>query len=130
MSLAEQQFTKNGLLLIGSQSTLNPLVTGFRDSRSVQPIPHASYVMPPESLLRCVTVVLVFDIDERQRFQQLRCCCEHQRSQGGIRTVFGFSSKLDPRLAELVRATGAEFVPLNHINPREPRSAETLNNGV
>lgn len=109
---AERQFTANDLLLIGSQATLDGLIAGFRDRRSVQPRIYTSYAMPSESILALIDVVFVYEVEEHQRFQQLKHCCEYQRRHGGIEIVFGFSYNLDPRLAKLVRAAGAEFAPL------------------
>jgi hypothetical protein len=109
---AKRQFTANDLLLIGPEAMLDGLIAGFRDRRSVQPRAYTSYAMPSESILALIDLVFVYEVEEHQRFQQLKYCCEYQRRHGGIEIVFGFSCNLDPRLAKLVRAAGAEFAPL------------------
>lgn len=102
----------NELILIGPESKVEGLIADFRNRRSVQPLPYTSYAMPPESLLARVDIIFIYDVEEHQRFQQLRRCCEYQRRYGGIKIVFGFSRNLNPRLAELVRVNGAEFALL------------------
>jgi hypothetical protein len=110
----------NEILLIGSESYVESQIAGFRDRRSVQPIPHTSYAMPSESILALLDVVFVYEVEEHQRFQQLKHCCEYQRRHGGIEIVFGFSCNLDPRLAKLIRAAGAEFAPLGEAGLSQP----------
>jgi hypothetical protein len=100
------------LLLIGSRSVVECQTTAFRDMRSVWPISHIEYAMPSETLLMRAEIVLVFEVENYWRFQQLRRCSEHQRRYGNIRAIWGFSRILDPYLAKRVREEGAEFAPV------------------
>jgi hypothetical protein len=109
---AEQLFAANDILLIGSEATLDHLIVGFRDRRSIQPRTYASYAMPPASLLANAAAVFIFEVEQHQRYQQLRMACEYQRRYGGIKQTFAFSRCLDAHLAKRVLEDGARFFPL------------------
>jgi hypothetical protein len=112
MSPVERHTTRSDLLLIGSQATFDRLIVGFRDRRSVQPHTYTSYAMPPAALLADAASVFIYEIEQHQRYQQLRMVCEYQRRYGGIMVIFGFSRRLDARLAKRVFESGAGFFPL------------------
>jgi hypothetical protein len=98
-----------GVLLIGSNSTIEKPIIGLRELRSIQAHIYSSYAMPSDTLLAQVGVVFVYDIEEDRRFQQLRRCCEYQRKHGGIQSIFGILSSLNVELAERVTDIGSQF---------------------
>ena len=100
---------KNDLLWIGSDLDLR--VHEFRERRSVIPVIYSAFTMPSEALLDSVDAVFVYNVEKHARYEQLRNVCQHQRMHGRIKFVLALSSNLDPRLAALVEAEGARFVP-------------------
>lgn len=101
---------KLAVLLIGSN--LDDLAAVFRVMRAARPWIHEGYDMPPEELLVTIDYALVFELDQRARFEQLRYLSRQRRANGYLKAIIGYSHKLDVSLAAAVEATGARFVPL------------------
>ena len=99
----------NGLLLIGSNSTIERPIIGLRELRSIQPYIYSSYAAPSDEVLAQVGVVYVYDIEESRRFQQLKRCCEYRRKHGGIHSVFAILRLPDVDLADRVQGLGSQF---------------------
>ena len=112
MVFASQQFDASGLLLIGEEERIEPLVLAIRDRRSAEPRTFTSFAPPPTELLSEAAAVFIYEVDRQERFRQLRMACEHQRRYGGIKLIFGFSHQLDAGLAERVLNAGALFFPV------------------
>ena len=106
-----QHFAASDLLLIGSKATLDGLVAGFCNTRSLRPRTYFSYTMPPTTLLACAAAVFIYEVECHERYEQLRGVCEYQRSYGGIKLILGFSRCLDAGLAARVLESGAIFCP-------------------
>jgi hypothetical protein len=109
MDSAVPTFAANDLVLIGPEHELDDLAIGFQNRRSVKPRTYSSYAIPPVSLFAGAAVIFVFEVEKRQRYEQLKMACAYQRRHGGIKLVFGFSRCLDVRLAERVRRSGADL---------------------
>jgi len=99
-----------GLLFIGSD--IAELAEWFRLHRPARLHLHLGYDMPPEGILANIDGALVFEVEQRERLEQLRYLCRERRRNGHIRAVIGYSRCLDVRLAAMVEEAGARFVPL------------------
>lgn len=99
-----------GLLLIGSRLTIERPIIGLRELRSIQPYIYSSYAMPSDDLLAGVRIVYVYEVEEQRRYQQLTRCCNYQRTNGGIRTIYAILRLANVDLADRVmNELGAQF---------------------
>lgn len=106
----QELIQRTALLFVGSD--IAELAEQFRLYRPARLHLHLGYDMPPEGILANIDGALVFEIEQRERLEQLRFLCRERRRSGHIRTVIGYSRSLDVRLAAMVEGAGARFVPL------------------
>lgn len=98
------------LLFVGSG--LDRLADSFRRQRPVHVRLHAGYELPTEDILADLDAAFVFDVDQRERLEQLRYLCREQMRNGRLGAVIGYSRRLDASLAAAIENAGARFVPL------------------
>jgi len=98
------------LLFVGAD--IAELADRFRRYRPARLHIHLRFDPPPKGILANIDGALIFDVDQRERLEQLRYVCREQRRVGRIRVVLGYSHSLDVRLAATVEEAGARFVPL------------------
>lgn len=101
---------KHFLLFVGSD--IAELANHFRRYRPVRLHLHLGYDMPPDGVLAAIDGALVFEVDRRERLEQLRHLCRERMRNGHIGVIIGYSRRLDVNLAAAVEGAGARFVPL------------------
>jgi len=105
-----------GALFIGSN--IDDLALGYADyldRKSLPVLTNKSYQLPPKYVMALIDIAYIIGVDDPRRMQQLAWCCEHRRTYGTCKIIFGYafcSGRKAAELSKMVEAYGGRFFPL------------------